>query len=269
MHGAVKAQVDFRTHSVVEGNGPWVVMIHGVGLDLEMWAQQAAALRGAHRLLRYDLLGHGQTPAYGEVLSPTDFVDQLEALFDEHAIQRADVVGFSLGAKVAQAFALAHPARLQKLVLLNGVHARTRAQRQAVLDRLAAVERDGVGATVAAAIERWFTDSFRDSHPQEVAKVQRRLMSNTLEGFLPAYRMFANADDDVMGRLGEIQAPTLVITGEEDTGSTPAMAKRMQAEIANAELRVLPRVRHMLPMEAAEALNLMLADFLSVAGDPP
>jgi pimeloyl-ACP methyl ester carboxylesterase len=269
MHGAVETRVDFRTHSVVEGSGPWVVMIHGVGLDLEMWAQQAAALRGSHRLLRFDLLGHGQTPPYGQALSLSDFVNQLEALFDDHAIQRADVVGFSLGAMIAQAFALAHPAKLKKLVLLNGVYARTRAQRQAVLDRLAAVERDGVGATVGAAVERWFTDSFRGSNPQEVAEIQKRLMANALEGFLPAYRMFANADDELAGRLGGVQAPTLVITGEEDVGSTPAMATRMQAEIPDAKLRVLPGVRHMLPMEAAEELNAMLADFLSVSGDPP
>ncbi len=269
MHGAIKAEIDFQSHRVVEGSGPWVVMIHGVGLDLEMWAQQAAALRGSHRLLRYDLLGHGQTPPFGQALLLQDFVEQLNALLDEYAIERADIVGFSMGAMVAQAFALAHPARVQKLILLNGVYARTRTQRQAVLERLAAVERDGVDATVAAAMERWFTDSFRGSQPQQVTEVQQRLMTNALEGFLPAYRMFANADDDLAGRLGEIQAPTLVITGADDVGSTPAMAERMQAEIPNAKLRVLPGVRHMLPMEAAEALNAMLADFLSVAGDPP
>ncbi len=252
----------FNTHRVVEGDGPCVVLIHGVGLDHAMWSAQAKALRQNFTVLRYDLIGHGQTPPWPGELAIEDFSTQLAALLDEEGISRAHLVGFSLGALVAQAFALSHSHRLLSLVLISGVNDRDDAARQAVSKRLEQAEREGPASIADAALERWFSDAYRKAHTDEVENVERRLLANSPDGFLPAYRLFARADDRLASRLDEITIPVLVVTGGDDTGSTPVMAKRMAEAMGKAKCRIFPGVRHMLPMEAADELNALLNEFL-------
>ncbi len=253
---------DFNTHRVVEGEGPCVVLIHGVGLDHAMWSAQAKALRENFTVLRYDLIGHGKTPPRQDDLVLEDFVTQLANLLEDEGIRRAHLVGFSLGALIAQAFALSNSHRLLSLVLMSGVYDRDDAARQAVSKRLEQAEREGPASIADAALERWFSDVYRQAHGDEVQRIERRLLANSPDGFLPAYRLFARADDRLAARLSEIDVPALVITGGDDTGSTPVMAKRMAKAMGNAECRVVPGVRHMLPMEAADDLNALLKEFL-------
>ncbi len=250
------------TNWVVEGSGPAVVLVHGVGLDLAMWGPQAAALRARRRVLRYDLIGHGATPGLSQPLSLDDFAAQLEDLLDALELERAALVGFSMGALVAQAFALAHPARVERLALLACVHARSRSQSAGVRARLAAVERGGTAATSDAALERWLTPAYRRRHAAAAAAVRQRLEANDRDAFLAAYRLFAHADAELAPRLGAITAPTLVVAGEHDSGSTPAMARRLAATIPGARLHVLPGVRHLFTLEAAADVNSLLLDFL-------
>lgn len=253
----------FLTHHVTEGDGPWLVLIHGVGLDLHMWSRQAAALGEIRRVLRYDLIGHGETPPAGDPLTLGDFVSQLYELLKRLGVERADLAGFSLGAMVAQAFALEHPAMLGKLVLVNSVYARSDEARAAVLARLRQVETNGIESAIEASLSRWFTEGFRSNQPGEIEKIEKRLRANAPEGVLPAYRLFADADAELAGRLSAIRAPTLVVTGEHDSGSTPEMARRMREDIPGAMLRVIPGVRHLLPVEASDELNALLVEFLS------
>lgn len=261
--GSSRAADRFGTHYAIGGDGPWLVLIHGVGLDQHMWSRQAAALGRFRRVLRYDLIGHGETPPAGDALSLGDFVRQLYELLNLLGIERAEVAGFSMGAMVAQAFALEHPAMLKKLVLVSAVHARSGDARAAVLARLRQVASGGIESAVEASLSRWFTGAFRRGHRREIEKIRKRLAANTREGFLPAYRLFACADTELAGRLAAIRAPTLVVTGEHDSGSTPEMARQLSEAIPGAVLHIVPGVRHMLPVEAASELDVLLAEFLS------
>lgn len=254
----------FDTHRVVEGSGPPVVLIHGVGLDHHMWAAQAEALRDRFTVLRYDLPGHGGTPPRPGGIGLDDLAAQLAALLDAENIRRARVAGFSLGALIAQTVALTHAERVERLVLISGVYDRGDKARDAVQKRLERAERNGPGSITQAAIDRWFTNAYRNSHPQQIEMIEQRLRTNTAEAFLPAYRLFADADRQLVGRLDNIKAPALVITGEDDTGSTPEMARRMSEAMPGAKLRIIPGVRHMLPLEAADELNTMLNAFLEI-----
>lgn len=252
-----------RTRYVVEGDGPWVVLIHGVGLDLQMWSRQARTLETRFRVLRYDLIGHGDTPPAGDKLTLSDLAGQLHELLGALGVQRASLVGFSLGALVAQAFTLEHSHRVERLVIANGIFERSEEARAAVAMRLARAEREGPDSIIDAALARWFSDGFRRRHADAVEEIATRLRGNSPAGFLPAYRMFASADPAPAGRLNSIQVPTLVVTGELDEGSTPEMARRMSEEIPDARLRIFPAVRHMLPIEAADEFNALLCAFLS------
>jgi pimeloyl-ACP methyl ester carboxylesterase len=261
-HGTIRDRIEAGTHFRVEGDGPAVVLIHGVGLDLEMWQAQVAALRGRFTIVRFDLLGHGASAKPPGALRLKSFVAQLAMLFDYLRLQQAVVVGFSLGALIAQSHALAHGERLAGLVLLNGVYDRPPEARRDVLARLRQAEIDGPDSIIDAALARWFTPAFAASAPDTVARIRDRLTANDRHGFLSAYRVFAEADAELAGRLGAIACPTLVATGADDPRSTPAMARAMATAIPHAEVRILPGLRHLAPVEGAATVNQMLGDFL-------
>ena len=161
---------------------------------------------------------------------------------------------------MARAFAGRHPERVERLVLVSTVYNRLEAERAAVRARYAAAEA-GEDLTEAA-LARWFSPEFAEVHPDAVAAVRGRLKANDRDGFLRAYRVFAeayHAEED----LAAIACPSLVITGELDSGSTPAMARAMAAELPNAEALILPGLRHMVPIEGAGVLNRALLAFLT------
>ncbi len=246
----------------IEGAGPPLVLIHGVGLDLEMWDAQALALAPHFRVVRYDLLGHGGSHDPPGARSVGDFVAQLRGLLDGLALERVALAGFSLGALIGRAFALTHPERLDKLALLYGVYGRTAAQDAAVQARIAQAERDGTGSLIESALGRWFTPDFLAGDPPLVAKIRARLEANDPQAFLKAYRIFGRADAEMAAFPGQVTCPCLVATGEADVGSTPEMARRLARDIPDARLKIFAGHRHMGLVEDPAVANRALLAFL-------
>ncbi|MGH6959278.1 MAG: alpha/beta fold hydrolase, partial [Dongiaceae bacterium] len=113
------------THYRRSGSGSPVVLVHGVGADLEMWEPVAERLAPLHDVVRYDMLGHGASAKPPGPYRLDDFVDQLRRLADGLGFERFVLAGFSMGGLVAQGFALAAPARVERLVLVNTVFDRS------------------------------------------------------------------------------------------------------------------------------------------------
>ena len=250
------------SHVVIDGAGPPVVLVHGVGSDLQSWVGQVPALARRYRVVRYDTLGHGRTPMPDGEVTLQSYADQLQAVRAALGLARFALVGFSMGVPIGQLFAFAHSGDLAGLVLMSGVYDRSPEQREAVRARLRQAQAGGRAVLADAALERWLTPEYRAAHPDVEAAIRKRLADNDSTSFLAAYRIFAEADPWVVGRLGEIRCPTLVATGEHDPGSTPAMTERMAKEIPNARSHVMPRLRHMAQHEGAELVNRLLLDFL-------
>ena len=242
--------------------GSPVVLVHGVGLDHAMWELVAAQLSPYHRVIRYDVLGHGRTPAKRGPLGFDDLADQLLAVLEEKHIDTTALVGFSLGALIAQAFTLASPTKVSKLVLLNSAFVRTPEQRAGIRSRLEQVEQDDVAANIDASIKRWFTERYRTENPDQIKLVEDRIRNNDKSGFLAAYRLFAGSDDLFQGKLHNIRVPTLVITGRGDVGSTPQMSQAIAEQIPDSRLEIFEDVKHMLPVENADKLSKKLLYFL-------
>lgn len=244
------------------GSGPALVLLHGVGLDHTMWAQQAAAFQGSWRVIAPDMLGHGDSPRPRADAQLDDYADQITALLSELGVTRAVLVGFSMGALVARAIALARPDWLIGLVLLNGVFDRGDDVRDAIAARVVEVEHGGPAANAQAALQRWFTPAYHRDHAAEIAQLNDRLGRNDPQGYLATYRLFASEDNFGADRLGTIAVPTLVATGEFDVGSTPEMAHALAARIPDARTEILPGARHMMPVEHAAQINDLLGRFL-------
>lgn len=241
-----------------------VVFVHGVGLDRTMWDAVLSGLYG-DRLLRYDMIGHGEASAPAGPYRLSDFVEQLAEFADEEDLDHFDLVGFSMGALVAQGFAAAHPTRVRRMVLLNSVFDRTLAEREAVIERVADVRSGGYEASIEAALSRWFSTDFATARPDVVHAVGRRLSANDARAYADAYEVFATADAEIVHVAHTIAAPTLVVTGSEDLRSTPEMAHLLAAAMPDARAQIIDGVRHLTPFECPIVVADLIQGFLSDA----
>jgi len=240
---------------------PAVVLIHGLGLNRALWQWTAPAL--AHfRVVTYDLLGHGETPA---IANPrlVDLTAQLAVLLDHLRISSAALVGFSMGGMVARHFAQTNRKRTSALVLLNTPHRRSPEAQAAVQARVQEARTHGPAATVEAALGRWFSDGYRQANPEKMDLVRHWVLANDPAVYPRSYRIFAEDLPQVLAPDPPLACPTLVMTGEEDHGNSPAMAISIAAEIAGARVTILPGLRHMALMEAPQAVNIPLLAFLA------
>jgi len=238
------------------GDGIPVVLLHGVGMDRGMWRRCLPALAD-YRVLLPDLRGHGASPRIDGAITLDELAADVAALCDEPA----HVVGFSLGALVAMRLAIARPRSVRSLTLVSAVADRSPAERQAVRDRLA-VAADCFERAVDAAVQRWFSPSWRAREPEVAEEVRATLLANDRPSYLSAYRTFAEADAELWPQLGRIRAPTLAVTGADDTGSTPAMTRALAAAIPGASAAVIAGAGHLLPLERPDALMPLVLEHL-------
>ena len=246
----------------VEGSGPPVVLIHGVGLDLEVWDAQVAALAPYFTVYRYDILGHGGSENPPGKRTLEDFAAQLEELLEGWELENPALVGFSLGGLIVRTYFLHDPKPVSQVVLLYTVYGRREAQRKAVMSRVEQVERGGPGATLEVNLKRWFSPAYLERDPPELVALRARFLANDPQGYAMAYRLFAEADDSVDEALDRIGCPTLVMTGSEDVGSTAEMAEAMAARLKDGHCVVLEGHRHMGLMEDPATANEALLSFL-------
>ena len=250
------------TSYLATGQGQPVVLIHGVGLNKEMWGGQVVGLATHYRVITYDMLGHGASPRPAAGTPLLGYADQLLELLDHLQLPHATVIGFSMGGLVARAFALHYPERLQGLVVLNSVFNRSAEQRAGVIARTAQAAEHGPDANAEAALSRWFSREYQAANPAQIAALRETLAGNDPQGYLTTYELFATQDmyraDDLKG----LRAPTLVATGELDPGSTPEMARQLADRIPGATVAVLAEQRHMMPVESPRLVNQLLLGFL-------
>lgn len=256
------------THYRVQGEGHPVVLIHGVGLSQIMWGGQCAGLTPDYQVITYDMLGHGESPNPVPGTGLEAYADQLHELLEHLALKTATVIGFSMGGLVARAFALRYPERLNGLVIMNSVFGRSDAQRSAIQARIQEVSAKGPEANVDAALKRWFSEEYTAASYAQISEIRRMVVGNDHAGYLHSYSLFANEDNYQAARMAEIRVPTLVMTGENDPGSTPDMAREMAALLPDARALILPGERHMMPMESPKPVNQALLAFLQQLHSP-
>lgn len=241
------------------GENTPTVLIHGVGSNLGRWDFVASTLARHAQVVRYDLRGHGLSPKPVGPYTIDDFVADHIALMDELGIERAHVVGMSLGGLIAQAVTLRHPERVERAGFICAVAGRTPEQRAAVLARLRTVE-EGGPALVADGGARWYTDRFRAAHPEVVEAHMKRFAANDPAAYAAAFRVLATTD--LLDELHAITAPTLIMTGSLDVGSPPEMSRAMYERIPDSQLIIVDGVKHAILEEAPRTVADALATFL-------
>jgi pimeloyl-ACP methyl ester carboxylesterase len=242
-------------------DGPPVVLIHGLGLNRAMWDLTEPALAGRYRVVRYDILGHGQTP-HRPAPTLADLSEQVADLLDHLSLPRAVIAGFSLGGMIARHLAQTNRDRVAALAILHSPHRRTPAAQAALAARVMQARAQGPAATVEAALVRWFTDDFRAANPTMMDMVRAWVLANNAVTYPDYYRILLEEVRSVVAPHPPLTCPALVVTGDLDHGNSPAMTLAIAAEIPGAQSLILPGLRHMALMEDPAALSIPLRAFL-------
>ncbi len=241
-------------------DAPHLVLIHGLGLSRHLW-QPFGTDFSAYRVLQYDLYGHGDSPPAPRKADLRLFSDQIAGLMDHIGADTATLIGFSIGGMINRRFALDHAHRLDRLVILNSPHDRGDEAQKLVEDRAAKVREQGPDATLPNALKRWFTESylFTGAGVEQVREWRFRVDPDS---YAQTAWVLANGVRELIAPEPAITAPSLVMTCEKDSGSTPAMSASIAAEIPGAEIQIIPFLQHLGLIEAHEAFATPILDFL-------
>ena len=166
-----------------------------------------------------------------------------------------------MGGMIGQAFALAHPERLGRLVLANTTSSYGVDGRKMWEARAKAVEEGGMAAITELAMTRYFSEDFRANHGEAVARIRTRFLATSPQGYIACCD--AIGDLDFTSQIARIESPTLVIAGEKDAGTPPAMSKTIAAKIPGARIAVIAGAAHLSAVENPAAFADLVLDFLS------
>jgi len=240
-----------------------VVLIHGLGLTQgTTWAAFVPALARHYRVLTYDLIGHGDTAPPRGPVTLSDLSNQIIALMDELDIGRAALVGFSLGGMINRRCAMDHPDRVVALAILNSPHERTPERQKMVEQQARDADAGGPAATIDAALARWFTREFASQSPEIVARIRETVLANNPVSYAALRLVLAEGVVELIRPVPPIAHPTLVMTCEDDSGSTPEMSQAIATEIHRAEMQIVAGLRHLGLIEQPQTFLAPLLDFL-------
>jgi 3-oxoadipate enol-lactonase len=233
-------------HFEQEGVGTDLILIHGLGDDLHVWDAEVPVFAPFHRVLRLDLRGFGASDKPPGPYSLARFVQDVSAVCAACGVQRAHVLGISMGGVIAQRVALDIPELVRSLVLVS-TSSEVGAKSIAVWQRLAdQIERDGFSARSADA-SRAFSPTFARAHPEIVAEVGRRTAANDPQGYAAAAR--AVSDYNWTAELWRIRVPVLILQGLDDQLTPPGGSVKMSRNLPHARLLMVENAGHNLPIE--------------------
>jgi 3-oxoadipate enol-lactonase len=233
-------------------DGPAVLLLHPLSSAGEIWRPIAEAWGDAgRRVLALDARGHGRSDWDGKPFTVDEMAADAALVLDELGLRGIGVLGMSMGGCTAQALAVMRPDLVGSLVLADST-SNYGADRAAQWEQRAQQAEDSEREDLLGfQLSRWFTDAFRAARPDEAARVARIFTDTPKATHAAACR--ALGAFDITERLGEITAPTLVVVGEEDYATPPAMSETLHAEIRGSRLVVLTSARHLSMIESPQA----------------
>ncbi len=258
-----------KIHYLEAGSGPSVILLHGLGADASNWAMNTSVLAKSFHVFVPDQIGFGESDKPLVNYRVGTLVDFLDGFCKKLGIAKASVVGNSLGGWTAMAFTLAHPDKVEKMVLVDSAgysfdHLGGQKPTHEMLDALNPSTVAGTKALIALIVanKALATDQIAE---QFFAAHMRKNDGYTIERFIDS---ILRGEDVVDGKLGAIKAPTLIIWGREDALTSLASGKMMASDIAGSEMTVLDNCGHVPQFECAAPFNAALVKFLSSGTGP-
>ena len=259
---------------IEDGQGDPLIFIHGFGGSMWNWEYQYKGLAASYHVIVLDLLGSGMSDKPDIPYTPQRLVKFFEGFLDSLDIQRATLIGNSMGAGLAMAMALTIPDRVNSLVLISGFPQDPRASvasphYQQFIDRRPPLWLAKFGNWISG---RWATKILLEEiiHDQRLITpvvVERSYQNRHRSDFLPPlYSLMDNMkqwDKEYGSRLNTIQHPTLIIWGADDRVFPQEVGQQLQATIPHASFQLIPDAGHMPQWEQPSKVNEVITEFLS------
>jgi pimeloyl-ACP methyl ester carboxylesterase len=254
-----------ETSYETEGEGPAVVLIHGLGCSKRIWTRLREELAQSYTVVAYDLRGSGDTIETGsaEELSLSVWSSDLRALLGALGIDRAALVGHSLGASVALKYALSWPDTVTALVLMGA---------DPELSRLAPRMEKVVELIGRVGMEEWVAEHWSKNPPFSASSLSRTpeildeyralVLANDAGAYTRTCRAIANAEP-LTGQLAGVRQPALVLSGSDDDRTLPEAGRELAASLANASYIELDGVGHTAPLEAPNEVAEAIREFFA------
>jgi pimeloyl-ACP methyl ester carboxylesterase len=242
------------------GEGPAIVFLHGHPFSRAMWAAQLASLSDEFRVVAPDLPGYGESPPVAETMSMRGFADAVVELLDALEVERATVVGLSMGGLVAMELGLGNADRVDGLVLA-ATTAAPLTEEEATRRRAAAgdIETNGMVSHTAEMLPRLFGPAAaRD--PAITTPIAATMLRTSPRGAAAALRGRAERPD-YERLLRDLRPPALVVAGDSDAYSTREVTDQLVAALPAPEVLLLEGVGHLPNLEARERFDAAVRDF--------
>src|SRR5262249_42278381 len=248
--------------AVRPGGGRALVLLHSLLADRHAFDPVLPALAAKNRVTLFNLPGfHGSQPAMLALMDA--YVAVIEDGFDEFGIGKDCVlIGNGFGGSVALAFALAHPERISQLVISDPAAAFPPQGREAFAAMAQKVADGGLGSLPAIAAKRVFSPAYLAAHPEKIEERKKILLEIDPKAFQAACKILQEAD--LVPLLHHLKVPTLVVCGEFDQATPPALNKQIVEKIAGAQYIELPGCGHCPPLEQPEQFLTAIKEFVGL-----
>jgi 3-oxoadipate enol-lactonase/4-carboxymuconolactone decarboxylase len=255
-------QVDVRLFA----DRPTVVFVNSLGSDLRIWDDVVEALATARiGAVRYDLRGHGLSDLGTPPSRMEAHIDDLAALMDHLAIQRATICGISVGGMIALGLSHRRPEKVAALILCcTGAVIGTAETWNA---RIAAVEQGGVGSIAETVLQRWFSPAAYGEGGGLLATARNMLARTPAAGY--AATCVALRDADLTQAAQAVRVPTLCIAGQYDGSTPPELVRTLSGLIPGSQFRLIANAGHLPCIERPEELAGLMLSFLRENEAPP
>lgn len=241
------------------GDGPNLVLLHGVGLRSEAWNSLVAYLSDSFSIYAIDLPGHGESESLeGDASSLEDYSDAITAYLESFD-GPVYIAGHSMGAMIAINIAINHPERVKSIAALNAIYKRSDIASKAVKARaeaLRGIAQKNLNTDVT--LQRWFGEN-PESDSLDAAKACDGWIRKTpIMEYQKAYHCFAHHDGPSAKQLPKLKVPSLFITGADEPNSTPEMSQAMAQIVPLGRAEIIRGAAHMMPMTHAEQVATVL-----------
>lgn len=257
----MKANINgIDVHYEVTGKGPWLTLSHSLAANLEMWDSQLNLLNQHFTVLRYDTRGHGQTQATEGPYTLEQLADDVHGLLTHLGVTRTHWIGLSLGGMIGQVLAIRHPTILDHVVIADSTG---KGAPNAVTmwgDRATLARTQGLAALVQPTLSRWFTDPYHDRHPKVMARIGHMIETTSIDGYAGCCAAIStiNTHDG----LQTLHHSGLVIVGDQDQATPPAMSEKIHEHWPKSQYVVLKDAAHLSNIEQADTFNQAVMAFL-------
>jgi 3-oxoadipate enol-lactonase len=240
---------------------PWLVLSHSLACSVCMWDPQIEALKGNYRILAYDTRGHGASDAPKGEYTLEMLADDLKALLEALGARDPHYCGLSMGGMIGQTFALKYPGVLRTLVLADTTSRLPAEVLPTWTQRIQVAQEKGMQPLVQPTLERWFTEGFRKSNPEPVAAIGKLIAATPVPGYVGCCHAIPKVN--TTARLKEIKAPILVVCGDKDPGTPPAMSQEIHDNAPGSKLVWIPDAAHLSNLEKPAAFTQALQGFVA------